>query len=199
MRLGRRLICILRDMRSRGPSLLKACGGVDSFLGLARCKKIGQSIETAIHKPDPESPLAMLILRRATLDDAVFLFDLRNDLQTRTNSISMAAVPWNNHIEWLGKTLNNPARFLFIAVEEELVGTSRLDFTESHAEISYTVAPARHQKGCGHALVRETLKHSAVPVRATVKPHNFASRRILENADFRITGEENGLMVYLRK
>ena len=50
---------------------------------------------------------------------------------------------------------------------------------------------SRGEQGYGHALVRETLKHAAIPLRAAVKPHNRASRGILENADFRIAREEN--------
>jgi len=61
-------------------------------------------------------------------------------------------------------------------------------------ETIHAMIVSRGEQGYGHALVRETLKQAAIPLRAAVKPHNRASRGILENADFRIAGEENGLM-----
>jgi hypothetical protein len=69
----------------------------------------------------------------------------------------------------------------------------------SRRETIHAMIGSRGEQGYGHALVRETLKHAAIPLRAAVKPHNRASRGILENADFRIAGEENGLMVYMRQ
>lgn len=141
----------------------------------------------------------MFSLREATLEDARLLFEWRNDPVTRANSINAGFVPWEAHVGWLEKSLCNPNRLLFIGVDGQPVGTSRLDLCESHAEISYTVSPAHRGNGHGYNLVRETLKHSEAPIRATVKPQNQASRRILEKADFKIAGEEDGLMVYVLK
>lgn len=140
----------------------------------------------------------MFTLRRATLDDSDLLFEWRNDPLTRANFKSTDLVPWDDHVDWLTRSLKNPARLLFVGIQGGPVGTSRLDLTESHAELSYTIAPQHRQKGYGLLLVNETLKHSPIPARATVKAHNRASRRILENAGFRVIGKEDGMLVYMQ-
>ena len=58
----------------------------------------------------------MFTLRPATLDDAMFLFEVRNDPLTRQNSINEDAVPWDIHIGWLERSLNNKDRLLFVGV-----------------------------------------------------------------------------------
>lgn len=140
----------------------------------------------------------MLILRRATINDASLLFGWRNDIVTRTNFINQDPVPWEVHVDWLARTLANPDRLLFVGADGQPVGTSRLDICTTLAELSYTIAPEHRRKGYGHALVRETVKHSAIPIKATVKRQNTASCRILEAADFSTTGEEDDLLVYVR-
>jgi len=138
----------------------------------------------------------MLTLRLATIDDAGVLFELRNDPLTRANFKNTDEVPWDVHIDWLAKSLKNPARLIFIGIQGQAVGTSRLDLLDSEAELSYTIAPAHRQMGYGYSLVRETLKHSNSPVKARVRPHNHASRRILETAGFRMVGEKDGMLIY---
>lgn len=138
----------------------------------------------------------MFELRRATLDDSLLLFEWRNDALTRENSINNDPVPWEKHSEWVAASLVNPARMLFIGVDQRPVGTSRLDRISDHLELSYTVSPQSRGQGYGHALVEGTLTHCAGPVRATVKPQNLASRAILERAGFALVGEEPGLLIY---
>ena len=141
----------------------------------------------------------MVILRRATLEDASLLFEWRNDPLTRENSHNQAPVPWEVHCQWLSSSLKNPSRTLFIGTEGRPVGTSRLDRNPTYVELSYTVAPKVRGKGYGQALVRETLLHCEGPVRARAKTQNRPSRKILQKAGFKLESEKDGVLTYLLK
>lgn len=96
-------------------------------------------------------------LRPATMDDAKLLFDLRNDSLTRENSRNRAEGEFPVHLEWLEKSLQNPARKLFIAEENGVpVGTVRADEDDDgYTEVSYTVAPEARGKGYGKQMVTQ--------------------------------------------
>jgi len=141
----------------------------------------------------------MVILRRATLEDASLLFEWRNEPLTRENSRNQAPVSWEAHCDWLASSLKNPQRTLFIGMEGQPIGTSRLDRTPAYVELSYTVAPNVRGKGYGQALVRETLIHCEGPVKATVKTQNQSSRAILQKAGFELESEKDGVLTYLLK
>ena len=130
-------------------------------------------------------------LRRATLDDAKMLFDWRNDPQTRANSISTGEVDWQGHVGWLDRSLSNPNRTIFIALNNEFpVGTIRFDSdpSKSEVELSWTVAPEARGKGYGQAMVQVGTKLPALKgqkILARIKPNNLPSIRIAEKAGFR--------------
>lgn len=127
-----------------------------------------------------------LNLRNATIDDAKMLFDWRNDIETRKQSINVDEVPWENHILWLEKSLKNPNRKLMIAmIGDEPVGTVRLDIDEDcYAEISWTVAPRARGRGIGTKMVNTAVLYFNRHLKAQIKPGNIASMKLAESAGF---------------
>ncbi len=125
-----------------------------------------------------------LQLRPATVDDAQRLFDWRNDEETRRNSITPEPVEWDGHVAWLQRSLDNPARKIYIVEADTLPsGTVRADLIDDGAyELSWTVAPEARGKGVGKAMVMQFVKDvlSGARIIATVQDGNIGSEKIAQ-------------------
>jgi len=141
-----------------------------------------------------------LVARAATLEDARLLWEWRNDPATRASSRSSEEVPWDDHLAWLGDSLNRTDRMLLL-VEDEAgpIGTVRWDLIrdregEREWEVSITVAPQRRRQSLARPLLRageEALsamaRSSATDVTAylaVVHIDNDASVRLFETSAY---------------
>lgn len=141
-----------------------------------------------------------LVARAATLEDARLLWEWRNDPATRASSRSSEEVPWDDHLAWLGDSLNRSDRMLLL-VEDEAgpVGTVRWDLArdregEREWEVSITVAPQRRRQSLARPLLRagevalsEATRSSATGVTAylaVVNVDNDASLRLFETSAY---------------
>lgn len=137
-----------------------------------------------------------VILRPATADDAKRLFDWRNDSETRTNSGDTREIDWNDHVAWLERALDDPARRLFIGeATGRAVGTVRADRINDAWELSWTVAPEARGHGFGRAMVRTLINALSGTIRARIRRENGPSKRIAEAAGM-IFDREDADMVY---
>jgi UDP-2,4-diacetamido-2,4,6-trideoxy-beta-L-altropyranose hydrolase len=138
-------------------------------------------LELLRHPPPPTT----LSLRPAALSDAGLLLAWRNDEQTRAASHHREPVPWEDHMDWLRRSLADPLRSLWIACRgNQPVGTVRAD-REGDAgptTLSWTVAPDQRGSGVGRAMVQLAAQGLSGPLHAEVKAGNAASARIAEAA-----------------
>ena len=129
-------------------------------------------------------------LRLATMADAGRLLAWRNDPATRANSRHQDLVTPEAHRAWLERSLADPARDLFVAESDDgaVLGTGRLDWTGSEAEVSLTLdAGAR---ACALAtplilaLCDQARLRGATRIWADVQAENVASWRAFHGAWF---------------
>lgn len=126
----------------------------------------------------------MLKLRIASFEDAKFLFDWRNDPVTRSNFINTELVKWDDHVEWLKRTLLSPDRLLLVGeVNGNPVSTIRFDRAEVGHELSWTVAPEQRGRGIGFQTLEQAVKIKG-PHFASIKEQNIASQRVAEKNGF---------------
>ena len=122
-------------------------------------------------------------LRRATVDDAERLFEWVNDPETRRQSFTSDPVPWDAHVAWLGRVLDDPDRRLFvIVVDGEPVGRVRLDRGDGHELLSISVAPSARGRGLAVEAIRAACDLADAPIVAEVKATNEASLRAFRRA-----------------
>jgi RimJ/RimL family protein N-acetyltransferase len=126
-------------------------------------------------------------LRPATFADAKLLLVWRNDPLTRRNSFCASRVKLSEHQEWLRSSLSNPARRIYIAVEEDVpVGTVRGDFSQVGCELSWAVAPEYRRQGFGRRIVQAAVALFGSPVFARIKEGNLSSEKIARAAGVRV-------------
>lgn len=91
-------------------------------------------------------------VRSATIDDADFLLDLRNEELTRAMFKTYEPVARETHIAWLTARLAREKPNLYIAeVDGAPVGTIRVD---ADCTLSYATAPSYRRKGYATQMLR---------------------------------------------
>jgi RimJ/RimL family protein N-acetyltransferase len=141
----------------------------------------------------------MLRLRHATIEDAEMLLEWRNDPATREASHNTRLVPMSVHLSWLEKSLKNPNRKLYIALQDENpIGTVRIDYINGMHELSWTVAPSARGSRAGKRMVSAVATTIRGSIFAQIKCGNVASIHIAEAAGMKLLWERDGIMHYGR-
>jgi UDP-2,4-diacetamido-2,4,6-trideoxy-beta-L-altropyranose hydrolase len=134
---------------------------------------------------------ARVRLRMALIEDENWLLDLQRKPQTRRHSRNPGVPGTEEHHGWMGRTLANPDKLLFIIeTGRESVGTVRLDRLSdedglARHEVSIAIHPDFHDRGFGLAALR--LVRALVPgavLDATIFPENKASLALFSSAGF---------------
>ena len=136
-------------------------------------------------------------LRPATIDDNQPLWHIRNDPETRKNSVNPNFLPYREYREWLKIAL--ASSYYHILVIENLrgriIGKIRFSINnDKTAEIAIALTEENRGKGYGTTALLSALKiaHQELGlsrVYAFIKPENTASLRAFEKAGFKNSGE----------
>jgi UDP-2,4-diacetamido-2,4,6-trideoxy-beta-L-altropyranose hydrolase len=134
---------------------------------------------------------ASVRLRPATPDDARLLWTWANEAETRRQSFTPEAIPWETHVAWLRGRLADRSCRLYIAEDDEgaALGQFRVDVREGRGAVSVSLDTGRRGEGWGTSLIRwgsrQAFHDLDVPVLdAFVRPDNAASLRAFERAGY---------------
>jgi len=138
-------------------------------------------------------PDAGLTLRTARADDALAVWEWRNDPSARAASFSDAAIPYPEHEAWFATRLADPTTRILIAHAPDgaALGYVRFRVEESTAEISIGMAAASRGRGWGRAAIARAsadlfAQGTVRCIVAHVKPQNEASLRAFAGAGFTV-------------
>lgn len=144
-----------------------------------------------------------VVFRPACLSDSGLLLKWRNDPATRMASLETEAVPFDEHVAWLTRSLAMDLRRIYIAeISGWAVGTIRtdvrVDVDFELTELSWTVSPDFRGYGIGTAMVSQFVARLPGHLVAQVKHVNEASQRIALKAGFSRTQIHDGLVQFER-
>ncbi|MDP2669409.1 MAG: GNAT family N-acetyltransferase [bacterium] len=132
-------------------------------------------------------------IRRATFNDARFLFGLRNEPEVRLASWNSELIEFAGHQKWLTSALTNPNRVLYVVENEnkEAVGQVRYDLeSEDKAEIGVSISGNVGGKGYGAGSLVESAKiffdefPKVKKISAHIKPDNAGSVKAFKKAGY---------------
>jgi RimJ/RimL family protein N-acetyltransferase len=134
----------------------------------------------------------MLTLRPAGADDEAFLLELRNEPETRRQSLGSEPIAADTHSAWFRQKLSQPGTSRIYVAETSMgpIGQARVDrIHDAEGEISLALAPSSRGLGLGRALIRAATSASISElelrtVHATVKCSNDASLRAFAAAGY---------------
>jgi len=158
------------------------------------------------------SDISRLRLREAEPNDCHRLWVLANDPVVRSFSFSQKQIPWEIHVEWFDRVIENPNSQIFAAEDAEgiFVGQIRFDLKQGDAVVTIQIVPSRRGRGFGVTLIRAgTLRYleeisAANIVHAFIKKTNQASIAAFSKAGYRhsrdlvIAGHKSCDMIFQR-
>ena len=135
---------------------------------------------------------ASITLRRAAHADSELLWRWANEPLTRESSFSAAPIPWEEHVDWLRRKLDDPRCFLYIVQNHDgdAVGHVRVDVSEDQVGvIGISIDAAQRGHGYGTTALMALLaeyswRTAARTVHAFVKSGNETSLRAFQKAGF---------------
>lgn len=145
-----------------------------------------------------------MILRNATLEDCQWVFDCRNDPETRKNSFNSQVVNLEDHEKWFANSLSMLTRKIYIAeINKVPLGVVRLDLNNtSEARISINVDLLYRGKGYGSKLVKQIgvyakeWRNELQLIIAEVKPYNTSSIKCFQNAGYEVISEDTEIIKF---
>ena len=135
----------------------------------------------------------MLSLRHAIEDDAIDIFNWRNDPFALKMTLRQDAISFDVHKKWFDDTLVDKKVVMLIGVcNEERMGVCRFSTSDDwdYADVSININPAYRGKGLGTIFLGQAitvyLQTHTQKLFARIKNSNQASIRIFEKCDFRM-------------
>lgn len=126
-----------------------------------------------------------LLLKKADLSDALFLFNLVNDPEVRDNSFSNDDISYDIHIEWFKNKLQSDDCIIFILYKEDVrLAQIRLENINNRWRISYSVESSSRGKGYGTYLLNAIKDMGFNHLFGEVKYSNVASCKSFEKAGY---------------
>lgn len=133
-----------------------------------------------------------LSLRKVTQADVDLLYKWANDPEVRKNAFHTESIPYENHVKWFAKMLEDSSVYQYILYQEELpIGQIRLNVEGNEALIDYSISAEYRGKGFGSKLlelVREQIVadkiFGVIKIIGQVKYENQASARAFEKCGF---------------
>ena len=150
---------------------------------------------------------ADVTLRLVRLDDCAELWEWRNDLESRRNSVVNDEVPWSDHLRWFNASFANSERVIFIGeLSGKKCGMVRFDRVQPRRnvwDVSIAINPPMRGRGVGgialaKACAQMEARHGACVFAAKVRPRNIPSIRMFERRGFSVVSDANDF-VHLRR
>lgn len=134
-----------------------------------------------------------IALRNATIADAEMILSWRNAKEVRLNSFTSHEISKDDHLLWFTQSLKNKNRHLLIAeLAHDPVGVLRFDIIDNIASIDIYLKPLMSGRGIGTAILQmgshwlKTHIPQVNTIHAKILPHNKASQRAFEKANFQL-------------
>ena len=179
------------DLRPRlYPVLEQASFREEQFLPGA-FEKEGKRLDVYIHAKS----FPAILFRQVRAEDMDLIYAWSNEESARQNSFHPEKIPYETHVQWFEKKLQDPKAHLWIArIEGKPAALVRFDETDDHAVIGINVDKNFRGKGYGGRILRlatgRFILLTGLPVYAYIKPENHASVRAFEKAGYRYAGKQ---------
>ena len=145
-------------------------------------------------------------IREADESDCIFIFNWRNDIDTKKMSLNNSKISYDEHCAWFKEALNNPLKLIYIGESDNIrLGVCRFDLDKNNsvAEVSININPIFRGKGYGKDLLISSIdkfeKENKFLLVAFVKKENLASQTLFEYVGFTLSSYHDGIIKYERQ
>ncbi|MCP0914807.1 GNAT family N-acetyltransferase [Legionella sp. 27cVA30] len=131
-----------------------------------------------------------IALRRFMISDTQLLYQWRNHLSVREQSLDNKIIAFPEHQLWCEKKVNDAnCVFLMASHAGQLIGTVRYDVDNTKAMVNIYLAPQAQGKGYGKQILLESIRYMQTlnntdKLLAQIKETNLASVKMFESCGF---------------
>jgi spore coat polysaccharide biosynthesis protein SpsF len=134
-------------------------------------------------------------IKKASLKDASFFYELRNEKTARRNFFNTGSIKYSDHLKWYKKKLGQKKTIFLIALidNSRKIGTIRYDVGVIFANISLNISKNFRGLGYGSKIIKKSekfLKRKIIII-SRIKKENKISLKIFKNNNYRVIKNHN--------
>jgi hypothetical protein len=138
-------------------------------------------------------------IKKATIKDASFFYELRNDKTARKNSFITKNIKYNDHLRWYKKNLKKKNVIFLVALinNSKKIGTIRYETVQTFTNISVNISKKFRNLGFGTKIIEKSekfLKKKLIII-SRIKKKNKASIKIFKNNNYEVIKNNNALIL----
>jgi RimJ/RimL family protein N-acetyltransferase len=136
-------------------------------------------------------------IRKASVKDARFFYELRNEKTARKNYFNTKDIKYNDHLKWYKNKLKKKNVIFLVALisDSKKIGTIRYETDKIFTYISINISKKFRNLGYGSKIIKRSekfLKKKLVII-SRIKNKNKASVKIFKKNNFKIIKNDNDL------
>ena len=136
-----------------------------------------------------------LQIRRASLKDAIFFYQLRTDINTQKNSFNQKKIKYSNHLKWFKKKIKNKKTILLVAFFNKSINiaTIRYETKKLFTYVSISIYRKFRNLGYGSRILKMSEKFikKKLIIISKIKKNNIASIKIFKKNNYKLINNDN--------
>ena len=138
-------------------------------------------------------------IRKASIKDAIFFYELRNEKSARNNFFNKKNIKYNDHLKWYKKKIKNKNAIFLVALinNSEKIGTVRYETEKIFTNIAINISKKFRNLGYGSKIIKNSekfLKKKLIII-SRIKNNNKASIKIFTKNNYKVIKNNNDLML----
>lgn len=138
-------------------------------------------------------------IRKASIEDAIFFYELRNEKSARKNFFNKKNIKYNDHLKWYKKKIKNKNSIFLVALSNnsEKIGIVRYETEKIFTNISINISKKFRNVGYGSKIIKiseKFLKQNLIII-SRIKKNNKASIKLFKKNNYKVIKSNNDLML----
>jgi UDP-2,4-diacetamido-2,4,6-trideoxy-beta-L-altropyranose hydrolase len=138
-------------------------------------------------------------IRKASIKDAIFFYELRNEKSARKNFFNKKNIKYNDHLKWYKNKLKKKNVIFLVALtnNSEKIGTVRYETEKIFTNISINISKKFRNLGYGSKIIKNSEKFlkQKIIIISRIKSNNKASIKIFKKNNYKVVKNNNDLML----
>jgi spore coat polysaccharide biosynthesis protein SpsF len=138
-------------------------------------------------------------IRKASIKDAIFFYELRNEKSARNNFFNKKNIKYNDHLKWYKKKIKKKNAIFLVALinNSEKIGTVRYETEKIFTNISINISKKFRNLGYGSKIIKNSEKFlkKKIIIISRIKNNNKASIKIFTKNNYKVIKNNNDLML----
>jgi spore coat polysaccharide biosynthesis protein SpsF len=138
-------------------------------------------------------------IRRASVKDAIFFYELRNEKAARKNFFNTKNIKYNDHLKWYKKKLKKKEVIFLVASinNSQKIATVRYETEKIFTNISINISKKFRNLGYGSKIIKNSekfLKQKLIII-SRIKNKNKASIKIFKKNNYKVIKNNDDLIL----